>query len=65
MPSSRISHVVPVRTDISEEHIASIIRVTRISELRTMFAATSNQSMLQIPESNKLYTYSIVSGLGR
>jgi hypothetical protein len=29
-----------VRTDVSEEHIASIIRMTRIGELGTMLAVT-------------------------
>jgi hypothetical protein len=29
-------------TEVSEEHIASIIRVKRISELGTFLAATSN-----------------------
>jgi hypothetical protein len=36
-----------VRTDVSEEHIASIIRVRRISELGTMLPVTSNQSTLR------------------
>jgi hypothetical protein len=31
-----------VRTDVSEERSASIIRVTRIGELRSTFAVTSN-----------------------
>jgi hypothetical protein len=31
-----------VRTDISEEHITSIIRSTRIGELGTMLAVTNN-----------------------
>jgi hypothetical protein len=35
-----------VRTDVSEERILSIIRVTRIGELGTMLAVTSNQSTL-------------------
>jgi hypothetical protein len=34
--------VNPVRTDVSEERIASIIRVERISELGTTSAVTSN-----------------------
>jgi hypothetical protein len=33
-----------VRTDVSEERIASIIRVTRIGELGTTLAVTSNRS---------------------
>jgi hypothetical protein len=35
-----------VRTDVSEERIASIIRVTRISELETTLVATSNRNTL-------------------
>jgi hypothetical protein len=35
------------RTDVSEELSASIIRVTRINELGTTLAATSNQCTLQ------------------
>jgi hypothetical protein len=37
-----------VRTDVSEERIAYIIRVTRISELGTILAVTSNWSTLQL-----------------
>jgi hypothetical protein len=36
-----------VRTDISEEHSASFIRVTRIGELGTTLAVTSNRHTLQ------------------
>jgi hypothetical protein len=36
-----------VRTDVSEERIACIIRVTRIGQLGTTFAVTTNRSMLQ------------------
>jgi hypothetical protein len=39
--------LVLVRTDISEERSASIIRVTRICELGTTLAATSNQPTLR------------------
>jgi hypothetical protein len=38
-----LCHVALVRTDISEELRASFIRVTRIGELGTMLAVTSNQ----------------------
>jgi hypothetical protein len=34
------------RTDLSEEHIASIIRMTRIGEQGTTLAVTSNLSIL-------------------
>jgi hypothetical protein len=41
MPSSGILRRVDiVRTDVSEERTASIIRVTRIDELRTTLAVT-------------------------
>jgi hypothetical protein len=36
------SCVAPVRTDVLEEDIASIIRMKRIIELQTTFAATNN-----------------------
>jgi hypothetical protein len=39
--------VVLVRTDISEERTADIIRVTRIGELGTTLAVSSNQSTQQ------------------
>jgi hypothetical protein len=35
------------RTNVSEEHIAYIIRVERISELRTTLAVTDNPSTLR------------------
>jgi hypothetical protein len=36
-----LRHVALVRADVSEEHSASFIRVTRIGELGTTLAATS------------------------
>jgi hypothetical protein len=42
LSSGIINYVALVRTDISEECIAFIIRVTRIRELGTMLAVTSN-----------------------
>jgi hypothetical protein len=48
MVSSGMLHLVAVvRTDVSEELSASFIRVTRIGELGTTVAVTSNQCMLQ------------------
>jgi hypothetical protein len=44
--SGMLRRVAPVRTDVSEEPSASFIRVTRIGELGTTLAATSNQCML-------------------
>jgi hypothetical protein len=38
-----LRHVALVRTDVSEELSASFIRVTRIGQLGTTLAATSNQ----------------------
>jgi hypothetical protein len=42
-----LSHVVLVRADVLEEFIASIIRLTRLSELRTKLAVTNNGSILR------------------
>jgi hypothetical protein len=39
--------VALVRTDVSEEHGASFIRVTKIGELGTTQAATSNRRTLR------------------
>jgi hypothetical protein len=41
-----LSRVALVRTDVLEEHVASIIRVTGIGELGTL-AVTSNRSTLR------------------
>jgi hypothetical protein len=42
--SGILRHVALVRTDVSEERSASIIRVTRISELGVALAVTSNRA---------------------
>jgi hypothetical protein len=44
--SGMLRRVALVRTDVSEEHGASFIRVTKIGELGTTQAATSNRRML-------------------
>jgi hypothetical protein len=46
--------VALVRIDIPEEHISSIIKVTRISELGTKLALTSNRSTMR---TNGIYIY--------
>jgi hypothetical protein len=63
MRSSRMLHrVVLVRTDVSEELSASIIRLTGIGELGTTLAVTSNRRPLRtntnsLPRENlKSYT---------
>jgi hypothetical protein len=43
--SGMLRHVALVRTDVSEEPSASFIRVTRIGDLGTTQAATSNRQM--------------------
>jgi hypothetical protein len=43
--SAMLLRVAHVRTDVSEELSASFIRVTRICELRTTLAVTSNRRM--------------------
>jgi hypothetical protein len=42
-----LRRVVLVRTDVSEELAASFIRVTRIGELGTTLAVTSNRRMVR------------------
>jgi hypothetical protein len=46
-----LRHVALVRTDVSEELSASFIRVTRIGELGTMLAVTSNRRLLLVTAS--------------
>jgi hypothetical protein len=45
--SGLLRRVALVRTDVSEEPGASFIRVTKIGELRTTQAATSNRRTLR------------------
>jgi hypothetical protein len=45
--SGLLRRVALVRTDVSEELSASFIRVTRISELETTLAVTSNRRTLR------------------
>jgi hypothetical protein len=48
-----LRRVALVRADVSEEIIASSIRVTRISELGRTLAVTSNRSTLKIVTSKQ------------
>jgi hypothetical protein len=41
-----LHHVALIRSDVSEVNIASIIRVTRIGELRTTLAITNNRKVV-------------------
>jgi hypothetical protein len=45
--SGMLRRVALVKTDVSEELSASFIRVTRIGELRTTLAVTSNRLTLR------------------
>jgi hypothetical protein len=49
--SGMLGRVALVKTDVSEEPSASFIRVTRIGELGTTLAVTSNRRTLQQRES--------------
>jgi hypothetical protein len=46
-PFGLLRRVALVRTDVSEDHVASIIRVTRIGGLGKTLAVTSNRSTLR------------------
>jgi hypothetical protein len=46
--SGMLRRVALVRTDVSEELSASFVRVTRIGELGTTLAVTSNRRTLRI-----------------
>jgi hypothetical protein len=56
--SGMLRLVAVVRTDVSKEPSASFIRVTRIGELGTTLAATSNRRTLRnIPEDTVLHSH--------
>jgi hypothetical protein len=46
--SEMLRRMAPVRTLLSEERSASIIRVTKIGELRTTLAVTSNRYSISL-----------------
>jgi hypothetical protein len=46
--SGMLRYVALIRTDVSEERSASFIRVTRIGELGTTLAVTSNRRTLRM-----------------
>jgi hypothetical protein len=45
--SGMLRRATLIRTDVSEEHIASIIRISRIGELATTLTETSNRRTLR------------------
>jgi hypothetical protein len=45
--SGMLRCVVLARIDVSKEYNASIIRITRMGELRKMLAVTDNRTMLR------------------
>jgi hypothetical protein len=49
--------MVPVRTDVSEECSATIIRVKRIGELRTSLAVLTRATRHNIPEDTILLSH--------
>jgi hypothetical protein len=54
--SGMLRRVALVRSDVSEKRSASFIRVTRIGELGTTLAVTSNQRTSVVPSSPILVT---------
>jgi hypothetical protein len=56
--SGMLYHVALVRTDVSEELSASFIRVTRIGELGTTLAVTSNRRTLR--RNTKIFLHSVL-----
>jgi hypothetical protein len=57
LSSELLCRVALVKTDVSEEVSASIIRVTRISKLGTTLAVTSNRCTLQKKFHRKVGSY--------
>jgi hypothetical protein len=57
--SGMFRRVALVKTDFSEERSASFIRVTRIGELGTMLAVTSNRRTLPCGDHRKYCGWSI------
>jgi hypothetical protein len=53
--SGMLRHVAFVRTDLSEDLSASFIRVTRIGELGSTLAVTSNRTRHNITEDTILH----------
>jgi hypothetical protein len=58
--SGMLLRVALVRTDVSEEITASIIRVTRIGVLGTTLAVTSNRRTLLFHQENRCSTFLIL-----
>jgi hypothetical protein len=53
-----LGRVALIRTCVSEEHVASIIKVTRIGELGTTLAVTSNRITIRnFPEDGILHIH--------
>jgi hypothetical protein len=67
MPSSgKLSFVALVRTDVSEERIASIIRVTRINNLLKTLALTSSPILVTLMmEAKSYYETSVLTKVTR
>jgi hypothetical protein len=55
--SGMLRHVALVRTDVSEELIASIMRLTRIGELGTTLTVTSNRRTFRNHRRETLKSY--------
>jgi hypothetical protein len=60
--SGMLRRVALIRTDVSEELSASFIRVTRIGELGTTLAVTSNRRTLRRNTTSNLTTRMSLTG---
>jgi hypothetical protein len=62
-PFGMLGRVTVVRTDVSEERIAYVVKVTRIGELGTTLVVTSNRSTLHIVPTSPILISLLMEGM--